>query len=149
MAAAPADFRPERRAERQDRARGAAASSSASSRPRTSSPASAARSGEGQTWSASRPRHGAGGVERAREKLAARALDAIVVNDVSRPEIGFESERNEVTWSRRAASTQLPIAPKEEVAEAILDRVEALRSAGAEAGLSPSSARPRPNTGAA
>ena len=36
-------------------------------------------------------------LENARKKLAAKSLDAIVVNDVSRPGIGFDSERNAVT----------------------------------------------------
>ncbi len=41
--------------------------------------------------------HGEGGVERAREKLERKGLDAVVLNDISRSEIGFDSERNEVT----------------------------------------------------
>ena len=36
-------------------------------------------------------------LENARQKLANKQLDAIVVNDVSREGIGFDSERNEVT----------------------------------------------------
>src|ERR1700678_2493256 len=36
-------------------------------------------------------------LENARQKLMAKQLDAIVVNDVSREGIGFDSERNEVT----------------------------------------------------
>ena len=73
--------------------------------------------------------HGGDFVGRAREKLERKRLDAIVVNDVSNPEIGFESERNEVTIVERDAATEVPISGKEEVAEAILDRVDALRAA--------------------
>ncbi len=41
--------------------------------------------------------HGAEAISRAREKLDRKGLDAIVFNDISRPEIGFDSDRNEVT----------------------------------------------------
>jgi phosphopantothenoylcysteine decarboxylase/phosphopantothenate--cysteine ligase len=33
----------------------------------------------------------------ARAKIAAKRLDAIVINDVANPEIGFSSDQNEVT----------------------------------------------------
>ena len=36
-------------------------------------------------------------LENARKKLLAKALDAIVVNDVSREGVGFDSDRNAVT----------------------------------------------------
>ncbi|HEX2467297.1 MAG TPA: bifunctional phosphopantothenoylcysteine decarboxylase/phosphopantothenate--cysteine ligase CoaBC [Solirubrobacterales bacterium] len=71
--------------------------------------------------------HGPEAIERARAKLERKAVDAIVFNDVSRPEIGFDSDQNEVTIVERGAEHQVALAPKEEVAEAILDRVEALR----------------------
>ena len=41
--------------------------------------------------------HGDGAVERGREKLARKGLDAVVVNDISRSDIGFDSTDNEVT----------------------------------------------------
>ena len=50
--------------------------------------------------------HGPEGVERARAKLERKGLDAIVVNDISRADIGFDSDQNEVTIvgrGRRAA----------------------------------------------
>jgi phosphopantothenoylcysteine decarboxylase / phosphopantothenate---cysteine ligase len=72
--------------------------------------------------------HGAGAVARAREKLQRKGLDAIVFNDVSRSEIGFDSERNEVTIVERAGEHEVPLADKHEIADAVLDRVEALRS---------------------
>ena len=72
--------------------------------------------------------HGADAISRAREKLERKGLDAIVFNDVSRSEIGFDSERNEVTIVERAAEHRVPLATKEEVAEAVLDRVAALRA---------------------
>ena len=48
-------------------------------------------------------------------------------NDVSRSDIGFDSERNEVTVIERDDELHVPLASKAEIAEAILDRVEALR----------------------
>jgi phosphopantothenoylcysteine decarboxylase/phosphopantothenate--cysteine ligase len=71
--------------------------------------------------------HGAEAIARARGKLERKGLDAIVFNDVSRPEIGFDSEQNEVTIVERGGEHELPLASKEEIAAAILDRVEALR----------------------
>ena len=69
------------------------------------------------------------GVERAREKLTRKGADAIVLNDVSRAEIGFESAENEVVVVESSGEHHVPLASKEEVADAILDRVEALRNA--------------------
>ena len=41
--------------------------------------------------------HGEGALERGRAKLARKGLDAVVVNDISRTDIGFDSDENEVT----------------------------------------------------
>jgi phosphopantothenoylcysteine decarboxylase / phosphopantothenate---cysteine ligase len=71
-------------------------------------------------------------VDRAREKLERKGVDAIILNDVSRPEIGFESAENEVVIVEREGETQVPLAGKEEVADAILDRIEVLRSGSAD-----------------
>jgi phosphopantothenoylcysteine decarboxylase / phosphopantothenate---cysteine ligase len=68
------------------------------------------------------------GLERARQKLERKGADAIVFNDVSRSEIGFESAENEVVIVERDAETHVPLSSKERVADAILDRVEALRA---------------------
>ena len=72
--------------------------------------------------------HGGDFVGRARGKLERKGIDAIVVNDVSDAAIGFESEENEVTIVEREGELLVPRADKTVVAEAILDRVEALRS---------------------
>jgi phosphopantothenoylcysteine decarboxylase / phosphopantothenate---cysteine ligase len=69
-----------------------------------------------------------GGVERAREKLDRKGADAIVLNDVSRSEIGFESDENEVVIVERGGDHHVPLASKDEVAIAILDQVDKLRS---------------------
>jgi phosphopantothenoylcysteine decarboxylase/phosphopantothenate--cysteine ligase len=72
--------------------------------------------------------HGAEAIERARAKLERKALDAIVFNDVSRSDIGFDSDQNEVVIVDREGEQRVHLAPKGEVAEAILDRVEKLRA---------------------
>src|SRR4051794_37595133 len=68
------------------------------------------------------------GLDRAREKLERKGADAIVLNDVSRSEIGFESPQNEVVIVERSDVRHVPLGSKEDVADAILDRVEALRT---------------------
>jgi len=61
-----------------------------------------------------------------RAKLARKALDLIVINDATEPGAGFEVETNRVTiLDRDGGRWALPLAGKAEVAEAILDRVEA------------------------
>jgi phosphopantothenoylcysteine decarboxylase/phosphopantothenate--cysteine ligase len=72
--------------------------------------------------------HGGEAVERARGKLQRKGADMIVLNDVSNPEIGFESERNAVTLINAEGESEVPIASKGEIAEAILDEVARLRS---------------------
>jgi phosphopantothenoylcysteine decarboxylase/phosphopantothenate--cysteine ligase len=67
--------------------------------------------------------------QRARDKLERKGVDAIVLNDVSRSDIGFESAENEVVIVEAGGERHLPLASKEEIADAILDRVEALRTA--------------------
>jgi phosphopantothenoylcysteine decarboxylase / phosphopantothenate---cysteine ligase len=73
---------------------------------------------------------GAEGVERAREKLGRKRADLFVFNDVSRPDIGFDASENEVTLLTGSGERTVAKAPKEEVAAAILDEVEALMGNG-------------------
>ena len=73
--------------------------------------------------------------ERAREKRSRKGVDLIVLNDVSNPEIGFESESNAVTLIDADTEADVPISSKEEIAWAILDRVDSLRRPGAKSGL--------------
>jgi phosphopantothenoylcysteine decarboxylase / phosphopantothenate---cysteine ligase len=72
--------------------------------------------------------HGGDAVARARDKLHRKRADAIVVNDVSRGEIGFDSEQNEVVVVDAEREHPVPLGPKEEVADAILDRVQVRRA---------------------
>jgi phosphopantothenoylcysteine decarboxylase/phosphopantothenate--cysteine ligase len=89
----------------------------------------ASRRSGGQTLVGFAAEHGAGAIERARAKLDRKALDAIVFNDVSRADIGFDSALNEVVIVERTGEHRIPLAPKEDVAAAILERVGAIRSA--------------------
>lgn len=60
----------------------------------------------------------------ARAKLERKGVDFIVANDVSRSDVGFESDDNAVTLLGRAGEAwEIPRASKAEIAEAILDRV--------------------------
>ncbi len=60
-------------------------------------------------------------LENARKKLASKSLDAIVVNDVSKPGIGFDSERNAVTILTPSDVITVPETTKWEVAQRVLD----------------------------
>jgi phosphopantothenoylcysteine decarboxylase/phosphopantothenate--cysteine ligase len=86
----------------------------------------------GQTLVGFAAEHGADAVEYGRDKLTRKGLDAVVVNDVSRPGIGFDTTENEVTIVTATGDEHVPRATKAEVARAILATVDRLR-AGAEA----------------
>ncbi len=66
-------------------------------------------------------------LENARQKLASKRLDAIVVNDVSREGIGFDSERNEVTIITHDEVIDVPETTKWEVAQRVLEQVVRIR----------------------
>jgi phosphopantothenoylcysteine decarboxylase / phosphopantothenate---cysteine ligase len=66
-------------------------------------------------------------LENARQKLVAKNLDAIVVNDVSREGLGFDSDRNAVTIITRDEVVEVPETTKWEVAQRVLDQVVRLR----------------------
>jgi phosphopantothenoylcysteine decarboxylase / phosphopantothenate---cysteine ligase len=86
----------------------------------------------GQTLVGFAAEHGEGAVERGRAKLERKGLDAVVVNDISRAEIGFDASDNEVTIVTAAGRRHVPLATKEVVAAAILDELEILRKGAAE-----------------
>jgi phosphopantothenoylcysteine decarboxylase / phosphopantothenate---cysteine ligase len=133
MAAAVADFRPalpeDGKIKKADRA-----SLQLMLEPTTDVLATlAAHRREGQTLVGFAAEHGEGALDSARQKLAAKRLDAVVVNDISRADIGFDVEANEVTvLGVRGDRSELeqwhvPRARKTQVAEAILDIVGELR----------------------
>jgi phosphopantothenoylcysteine decarboxylase/phosphopantothenate--cysteine ligase len=84
--------------------------------------------GAGQTLVGFAAEHGAGAVARGRAKLDRKGLDAVVVNDISRSEIGFDAPDNEVTIVTADGERHVPLGSKEAVAGAILDAVEGLRT---------------------
>ena len=68
-------------------------------------------------------------LENARKKLMTKGLDAIVVNDVSRQGIGFDSDRNAVTIITHNEVVEVPETTKWEVAQRVLDQITRLRKA--------------------
>ncbi len=100
-----------------------------------------------QTLIAFAAEHGPGAESYGLEKLGKKGVDAVVVNDVSSPGIGFESEQNEVTilaadGGRRVVGRT----DKQAVARAVLDEVERLR---ASQGRGEHDGTPRTGAGAA
>jgi phosphopantothenoylcysteine decarboxylase/phosphopantothenate--cysteine ligase len=89
---------------------------------------------DGQTLVGFAAEYGEGASACGREKLTAKGLDAVVVNDISRRDIGFDADANEVTIIARGdgrppfTEQHVPRAPKAEIAETILDAVERLRA---------------------
>jgi len=96
----------------------------------------AARRRAGQTLVGFAAEHGERAIDCGREKLTGKGVDAVVVNDISRGDIGFGADANEVTIITAAADRSqidrqhVPRARKTQVAEAILDAVERLRAGG-------------------
>jgi phosphopantothenoylcysteine decarboxylase/phosphopantothenate--cysteine ligase len=126
MAAAPADFRVADPASGKLRRSG---SLELSLEPTEDILASlASNQAEGQTVVGFAAEHGGEAVEHARGKLRRKGADLIVLNDVSNPEIGFESDRNAVTLITAGGETEVPIDSKDAVAGAILDEVDRLRA---------------------
>jgi phosphopantothenoylcysteine decarboxylase / phosphopantothenate---cysteine ligase len=72
--------------------------------------------------------HGEGAVERGRDKLKRKGLDAVVVNDISRSDIGFDAADNEVTIVTAGGERSVERGSKAAVAAVILDEVERLRT---------------------
>jgi phosphopantothenoylcysteine decarboxylase / phosphopantothenate---cysteine ligase len=68
---------------------------------------------------------GEDGLGRARDKLANKGADLIVLNNVGRTDIGFDAVENEVTLVTATTERTIAKAPKDEIAAAILDEVEA------------------------
>jgi phosphopantothenoylcysteine decarboxylase/phosphopantothenate--cysteine ligase len=74
-------------------------------------------------------------IDRARKKLRRKSADLIVLNDISNPEIGFESQENAVTLIDSTSADPVPQASKDQIADAILERVDQLRSKQSQSNL--------------
>lgn len=120
MAAAVADFRPEEKVQGKVERAGQGLALDLEPTEDVLGGLSASRR-PGQTLIAFAAEHGEGGEERAAAKRERKGADAIVLNDVSREDIGFESAENEVVMISAERSVRLPKAPKDEIASAILD----------------------------
>ncbi|HWG18722.1 MAG TPA: bifunctional phosphopantothenoylcysteine decarboxylase/phosphopantothenate--cysteine ligase CoaBC [Acidobacteriaceae bacterium] len=66
-------------------------------------------------------------IERARAKMRAKGADAVVLNDVSREGLGFDSDRNAGVFVTADAAVDLPEGTKQEMADRILEEVAGLR----------------------
>ncbi|HVP02894.1 MAG TPA: bifunctional phosphopantothenoylcysteine decarboxylase/phosphopantothenate--cysteine ligase CoaBC [Solirubrobacteraceae bacterium] len=88
----------------------------------------AARRAPQQTLVGFAAEHGPQALEHGRGKLARKSLDAVVVNDVSGPGVGFDAVDNEVTILTVDGERHVPRATKAEVARAILETIDALRA---------------------
>lgn len=66
-------------------------------------------------------------LQHGRDKLLRKGADALVLNDVGRPGIGFDSDRNAATFLTRDTAIELPEMSKRDLADRILDEVRALR----------------------
>ena len=68
-------------------------------------------------------------VENARKKLASKSVDAIVVNDVSKEGVGFDTDRNAVTILTSSEAIAVPETTKWDVAQRVLDCAVQLKRA--------------------
>lgn len=82
----------------------------------------------GQVLVAFAAEHGPEAIREGRAKLERKGVDAVVVNDISRGDIGFDAAFNEVViLSRDGGTRTVERTGKETVARAVLDEVERLR----------------------
>jgi phosphopantothenoylcysteine decarboxylase/phosphopantothenate--cysteine ligase len=70
--------------------------------------------------------HGEHALAYARDKLRRKRVDAIVVNDISQPGIGFDAPENEVTVVTAGDERLLRRAGKDAIADGVLDEVQQL-----------------------
>lgn len=67
-------------------------------------------------------------LKNARLKLGAKGVDAVVANDVSGKETGFDADRNGALFVTRDGVVELPVTTKAELAVKILDEIVKLRT---------------------
>jgi phosphopantothenoylcysteine decarboxylase/phosphopantothenate--cysteine ligase len=83
--------------------------------------------------------HGADAVHYGRSKLERKGLDAVVVNDISRPDIGFDVDYNEVVIVTADGERHVARGPKAAVADAVLEEVQRLQERRMDGGARPHS----------
>jgi phosphopantothenoylcysteine decarboxylase/phosphopantothenate--cysteine ligase len=121
MSAAPADYRPKSR--------------DAKKRPRAAGPLTVELEATPDILGSLKRRKGmvvvgfaletGNGLANARAKLQNKALDYVILNDATEPGAGFEVTTNRVTiLGRNGTQVDLPLLPKRDVADRILDVVE-------------------------
>jgi phosphopantothenoylcysteine decarboxylase / phosphopantothenate---cysteine ligase len=86
----------------------------------------AARRENGQVIVAFGAERGESGLERKRAMLTDKNVDLVVYNDVSRSDIGFDANDNEVLLITREGEKRIAKAPKSRIAAAVLDEAVAL-----------------------
>src|SRR5581483_6763810 len=109
MAAAPADFRPADPAARKLKKTEHDSLRIALEPTADIISALAARRRPGQVLVGFAAEHGEGAVAYGRDKLARKGLDAVVVNDIARADIGFDTADNEVTIVTADGETHVPL----------------------------------------
>jgi phosphopantothenoylcysteine decarboxylase/phosphopantothenate--cysteine ligase len=67
-------------------------------------------------------------LETARAKLHSKGVDAIVANDVSSPDLGFDSENNAGYFITSASEVEIPTTTKQQMAHRILDEAITLKA---------------------
>lgn len=121
MSAAPADYRPKDHADKK--------------RPRSAGPLTVELEATPDILTSLKRRKGmvvvgfaletGNGLANARSKMQNKALDFVILNDATEPGAGFEVTTNRVTiLGRNGTQVDLPLLPKRDVAERILDVVE-------------------------
>jgi phosphopantothenoylcysteine decarboxylase / phosphopantothenate---cysteine ligase len=130
MAAAVADFRPRDPAARKLKKTDPSHQSHLELEPTEDVlSALAGRRRPGQVLVGFAAEHGDGAIDYARGKLERKRLDAIVVNDISLPGIGFDAADNEVAiLARERGERRLRKARKEQIADGVLDEVDRIRA---------------------
>src|SRR5207245_9846661 len=79
--------------------------------------------GEGKRLGGFAAEYGEGAIERARAKLERKRADMIVMNDISRRDIGFDSADNEIVLVTSKGESTVSRRSKEACAAAIWDAV--------------------------
>jgi phosphopantothenoylcysteine decarboxylase/phosphopantothenate--cysteine ligase len=121
MSAAPADYRPKNRSDKK--------------RPRTNGALTVTFEATPDILGSLKRRRGmvvvgfaletGNGLANARAKMQNKTLDYVILNDATEPGAGFEVTTNRVTiLGRNGTQVDLPVLPKRDVAERILDVVE-------------------------